>query len=94
MVSEATAEPPGESTWSTTARTCLSAAAARSAAPTESLPTVRPVGVRRLTAGYRREAPMPVFHTPALPAGRPLRRTRCLECVEIRRGQPPQPQWG
>jgi hypothetical protein len=55
---------------------------------------VRPVGVRRLADGYRREAPMPVFHVPALPAGGPHRRARRLEAVEIRRGQPPQARWG
>src|SRR5665647_2515783 len=47
IVSEATAEPPGESMCRTTARTCSSLVAARRDAPIESLPTWRPIGPRR-----------------------------------------------
>jgi hypothetical protein len=56
--------------------------------------SVRPIGVRRTASGYRREAPMPVYHAPVLPETRPRRRTRRLEAVEIRRDQPPRPRWG
>jgi hypothetical protein len=59
---------------------------------------VHPVGVRSLdgvTGPFRREEPMPVFHTPDLPAGprRPSLIIRRLSHIEIRRGQPPQPVW-
>lgn len=58
---------------------------------------VRPVGVRQLPHGYRREAPMPVYHAPELPAlrarERPPWQSRLLEGVEIRRDQPPVPLW-
>jgi hypothetical protein len=56
---------------------------------------VAPVGVRRLASGgYRREAPMPVYHAAELPDGRPPLRPRRLEAVEIRRDEPPRPRWG
>ena len=48
IVSEATAEPPGESTCSTTAPTWSSSRAARNAAPIESAPIWRPVAPRRV----------------------------------------------
>jgi hypothetical protein len=53
--------------------------------------TVRPVGVRRLGAGdYRREEPMPVFHS--LPPGIGWE-ARQLSGVEIRHHAPPEPRW-
>jgi hypothetical protein len=60
---------------------------------------VRPVGVRRLRNGYRREEPMPVHHVPELPpesdaAARPEWLPRRLEAVEIRRDKPPRLLWG
>lgn len=54
---------------------------------------VRPVGVRRLATGYRREEPMPVYHAPALRETRPDWLPRQLEAIEIRRDQPPRPRW-
>lgn len=54
---------------------------------------VCPVGVRRLERGYRREAPIPLFHAPELPEPRPPWHPRRLEAVEIRRGEPPRPVW-
>jgi hypothetical protein len=54
---------------------------------------VAPIGVRRLATGYRREAPMPVYHAPELPADRPKWRSRRLEAVEIRRDGTPRPRW-
>jgi hypothetical protein len=55
--------------------------------------TVRPVGIRRLPDGYRREEPMPVYHVPELPELRPALNPRYLEAIEIRRHQPPRPRW-
>jgi hypothetical protein len=55
---------------------------------------VRPIGVRRAGADYRREDPMPVNHTPTLPASRPPFVARALHAVEIRRGEAPQAIWG
>jgi len=55
--------------------------------------TVRPIGVRRIAGGYRRETPMPVHHVAALPAVRPPWETRRLEAVVLRRGAPPRPVW-
>jgi len=54
---------------------------------------VRPVGVRRLAKGFRRECPLPTFHAPALPPRRPEWRSRLLECVTIRRDRPPEATW-
>jgi 3',5'-cyclic AMP phosphodiesterase CpdA len=54
---------------------------------------VSPIGVRRLRTGYRREAPMPVFHAPELPESRPPWRSRRLEAVEVRRDRPPRACW-
>jgi len=57
---------------------------------------VRPIGVRRLARGFRREAPMPVHHVPELgnaggqPPGWYERR---LVGVEIRRDRAPRPVW-
>lgn len=59
---------------------------------------VRPVGVRRIASGYRREAPMPVFHVPEMPPGdpppQPRWEVRLLDALEIRRGESPRPLWG
>ncbi|MCC2668931.1 MAG: metallophosphoesterase [Armatimonadetes bacterium] len=56
---------------------------------------VHPVGVRKAGSGYRREAPMPVFHVPDFPPDeRPAWNRRILKCVEIRKAQPPRPVWG
>jgi hypothetical protein len=54
---------------------------------------VRPVGIRRLEGGYRRETPVPLYHTPELPETHPPWYPRRLEAVEVRRGQPPRPWW-
>ena len=54
---------------------------------------VRPVGIRRMGKSFRREEPMPVFHVPQLPSARPEWKVQRLECVEIRRDQPPQARW-
>lgn len=54
---------------------------------------VRPVGVRRLPGGYRREEPMPVYHVPHLPEARPPWNPRRLERVEVRRNQTPRAHW-
>ncbi|HET7225646.1 MAG TPA: hypothetical protein VFK69_07995, partial [Candidatus Eisenbacteria bacterium] len=51
---------------------------------------VRPIGVRRLGHGYRREVPMPVWHVARAPGGWQPRR---LEAVEIVRGAPPRAIW-
>ena len=51
MTSEATADPPGESTRSTTPRTWSSASAARSSVATVSLPAWAPIGPGRLRPG-------------------------------------------
>src|SRR5207248_1079508 len=59
--------------------------------------TVVPVGVRRVSGGYRREEPMPVYYAPEFPPGepppRPQWKRRPLEAIEVRRGEPPQPRW-
>lgn len=55
---------------------------------------VRPVGVRRIDGGFRREEPMPVFYTPELTEKHPARQQRRLAGVQIRRDRPPQPLWG
>ena len=55
--------------------------------------TVIPVGVRRLDAGYRREAPLPAFHAATLPPRRPTWRSRLLESVTITRDRPPVANW-
>lgn len=59
---------------------------------------VRPVGVRRLASGFRREDPMPVFHVPELSGEEPLERPtwtpRLLQAIEIRRRKPPRLRWG
>jgi hypothetical protein len=55
--------------------------------------TVRPVGVRRLANGYRREEPMPVYHVAELPDTQPVLSARHLEAVELRRDQPPGVRW-
>jgi hypothetical protein len=55
--------------------------------------TVRPVGVRRMGKGFRREEPMPVYHVPRLPAIRPIWTVQQLEAVDIRRDRPPQARW-
>jgi hypothetical protein len=44
---------------------------------------VRPIGIRRLAEGYRREAPMPAFHIIDLPEGRAPWEARVLDRVEI-----------
>jgi hypothetical protein len=54
---------------------------------------VRPVGVRRIGADYRREEPMPVFHVEELTEARPPYKPRRLAAVEIRRGQLPSVLW-
>jgi hypothetical protein len=55
---------------------------------------VHPVGVRKAGSGYRKETPMPVYHVPEFPPDRrPAWNRRVLQCVEIRRGQPPRPIW-
>lgn len=58
---------------------------------------VHPVGVRRVPSGYRREAPMPVFHVPEMPPGEPAPQpgwnVRLLDSIEVRRGQSPRPHW-
>ncbi len=54
---------------------------------------VRPVGVRRLATGYRREEPMPVYHAAHLPPARPPWKPRRLVRVEVRRNQPPRAEW-
>ncbi len=54
---------------------------------------VRPVGVRRIKSGYRREEPMPVFHAGEMPSGAPSWDSRLLESVEIRRDTPPVARW-
>jgi 3',5'-cyclic AMP phosphodiesterase CpdA len=54
---------------------------------------IRPVGVRRLAKGYRRECPMPTFHAPSLPPRRPEWRSRLLESVSIRKDRPPEAAW-
>ncbi len=55
--------------------------------------TVRPVGVRRLLGGYRREEPMPVYHAANLPEGRPALRVRRLDAIEVYRDRPSEPRW-
>ncbi len=55
---------------------------------------VRPVGVRRLRSGYRREEPLPVHHARHLPAADPPWEVRSLHGVEVHRDQPPRPLWG
>jgi hypothetical protein len=55
--------------------------------------TVRPVGVRRLASGFRREEPLPAFHAPSLPPRRPVWAPRMLEGVVIRRERPPEAVW-
>lgn len=54
---------------------------------------VRPVGVRRVGSGYRREEPMPAFHSADLPDGAPPWLPRKLRSVSIRRGAPPESDW-
>jgi 3',5'-cyclic AMP phosphodiesterase CpdA len=54
---------------------------------------VRPVGVRRINAGYRREAPMPTFHAANLPPRRPAWLPRLLESITITRDLPPHASW-
>lgn len=54
---------------------------------------VRPVGVRRLRNGFRREEPMPAFHARQLPDGSPPWVARHLQSVTIRRDRPPQAEW-
>lgn len=56
--------------------------------------TVRPIGVRSLEQGYRREVPMAVYYANELPEARHPSSTRLLECVHIRRGEPPEAVWG
>jgi len=51
---------------------------------------VRPIGVRRLPRGYRRETPMHVWHVRRVPAGW---EPRALDAIEIVRGQPPRARW-
>lgn len=62
----------------------------------ESLRVV-PVGVRRGAGGWHTESPMPVYHVPEFPpeekGERPPMNERRLECIEVRRGQPPRPRW-
>jgi hypothetical protein len=60
---------------------------------TPDMLTVRPVGVRRLSDGYRREEPMPVYHVAELPDLQPILVPRHLEAVEIRRDRPPNARW-
>lgn len=59
---------------------------------------VRPIGVRRLAQGYRREQPMPVFHVPEMACGEPVDQPpwnpRILESIEVRRGDAPRLCWG
>lgn len=55
--------------------------------------TVRPVGVRRLADGYRREMPMPAFHSDHLPESAPPWVPRKLRAVTVRRGLPPEAEW-
>jgi hypothetical protein len=55
--------------------------------------TVRPVGVRRLASGYRRELPMPAYHTAELPDGPPPWISRKLRGVTVRRGTVPEANW-
>lgn len=55
---------------------------------------VRPVGVRRLPEGYRREEPMPVYHASAMPAGAPPWESRPLKAITLRRNHPPEAHWG
>jgi len=54
---------------------------------------VRPIGIRRIDGGFRREAPMPVFHAPILPETRPAWIPRILDCVEVTRDRPPVGVW-
>lgn len=54
---------------------------------------VRPVGVRRLETGYRREMPMPVFHAAELGPARASWKSHRLESIEVRRDQPPRAHW-
>lgn len=51
---------------------------------------VRPIGVRRLRYGYRRETPMPVWHAAHVPDGW---QPRLLDAVEIVRGAAPRAVW-
>ena len=57
----------------------------------------RPVGVRRLTRGYRREMPMPVFHVPDMPCEevveQPPWNPRVLQAIEVRKGRAPRLRW-
>ncbi|MGV3725024.1 MAG: hypothetical protein ACO1SX_29340, partial [Actinomycetota bacterium] len=55
--------------------------------------TVRPVGVRRLRHGFRREEPLPAFHAYELPDGQPPWVARQLQAVVIRKDRPPQAEW-
>jgi hypothetical protein len=55
--------------------------------------TVRPIGVRRIAGGYRRETPMPVHHVAALPPTAPPWESRRLEAIVLTRGAPPRPVW-
>ncbi len=55
--------------------------------------TVRPVGIRRLAGGYRREEPMPVYYAPNLPTGAAPWFVGRLDRVEIRRGVAPVAVW-
>ncbi|MEP6756643.1 MAG: hypothetical protein ABJA67_14150 [Chthonomonadales bacterium] len=54
---------------------------------------VRPVGVRRLDAGYRRESVFPAFHAEELSAKTPPWVPRKLSGVEIKRGVRPVAVW-
>jgi hypothetical protein len=55
--------------------------------------TIRPVGVRRLRNGFRREEPMPAFHAYELPDGQPPWVARQLQAVVVRKDRPPHAEW-
>ena len=54
---------------------------------------VKPIGVRRVGASYRREEPMPAFHAADLPDDAPPWLPRKLRAVAVRRGRPPEADW-
>jgi Calcineurin-like phosphoesterase len=54
---------------------------------------VRPVGVRRVEGGFRRETPMPVHHVPTVSPGARDWEARRVEAIEVRRGEAPRVCW-
>lgn len=59
------------------------------AASADSL-LVKPIGVRRVREGYRREDPMPVFHASDLPKLKPPWQPRPLNAIRIQKNAKPE----